>query len=173
MFYTGVRTGEAIAIRWDHVNLEQGTAEISRSISVEVESSTKTGAPRTLKLLPKAIEALENQAKYTEDLGYFVFHDPVKGGRWQDDQAIRKKAWHPTIKASGVGYRKPYQTRHTYATLLLMGGEDERFIMNQLGHSSLSMLHNNYGKILPDKNNPQNYKLRNNWDSFEDTEKND
>jgi len=173
MFYTGVRTGEAIAIRWDHVNLEQGTAEISRSISVEVESSTKTGESRTLKLLPKAIEALENQAKYTEDLGDFVFHDPDKGGRWQDDQAIRKKAWHPTIKASGVGYRKPYQTRHTYATLLLMGGEDARFVANQLSHKNLDMLNRNYGCILPDKNNPQNYKLRKNWNSFEEEENNE
>ena len=67
----------------------------------------------------------------------FVFHDPKKGERWQDDQAIRKKAWHPAVKTSGVEYRYPYQTRHTYATLLLMGGEDQRFVANQLGHKSL------------------------------------
>ncbi len=171
-FYTGVRTGEVIALRWSDINLEQGTATICRSISVDVESSTKTGERRILRLLPKAIEALENQIEHTKDLGEFVFHDPSKGERWKDDQAIRKKAWKPTVTAAGVGYRKPYQARHTYATLLLMGGEDERFVANQLGHSSLEMIHRHYGRVLPDKNNPQNYKLRNNWDSFEEADKN-
>jgi len=170
MFYSGVRTGEAIALRWSNINLKEGTAVISRSISADVESSTKTGEPRTLKLLPKAIYALEDQAKYTEQLGGFVFHDPDKNDRWQDDQAIRKKAWHPTIRRAGVGYRKPYQTRHTFATLLLMGGEDQRFVAQSLGHKTLDTIFRHYARVLPDKNNPQNYKLRNNWSSFEDVE---
>ena len=172
-FYSGTRTGEDIALRWGDVDLEMGVVHIHRSISVNEESSTKTGEQRTLKLLPKALEALKDQAQYTKHLGGFVFHDPNKGERWQDDQAIRKKAWIPAIKASGVEYRKPYQTRHTYATLLLMGGEDQRFVANQLGHSSLEMIHRHYGKVLPDKNNPHNYKLRNPWNSFEDAEHND
>ena len=172
MFYTGVRTGEAIGLRWSHINLDIGTADITRSISSDEESSTKTAVERTLKLLPKALEALKNQTHYTKHLNDFVFHDPKKGCRWQDDQAIRKKAWHPTIKASGVGYRKPYQTRHTYATLLLMGGEDARFVANQLSHKSLEMIFRHYAHVLPDKNNPQNYKLRNTWKSFEEEESN-
>ena len=170
LFYSGVRTGEVIALRWQHVNLELGIVRIIRSISAEKESSTKSGVERTLKLLPKAIEALRAQENYTKHLNGFVFHDPKKGERWQDDQAIRKKAWHPAIRKSGVGYRKPYQTRHSFATLLLMGGEDQRFVANQLGHSSLEMINRHYGRVLPDKNNPQNYKLRNNWSSFEDAD---
>lgn len=166
LFYSGIRTGEAIALRWSDIDLDAGVAVISRSISVDEESCTKTGERRTLKLLPKAIASLKNQEKYIKSMNDFVFHDPAKNQRWRDDQAIRKKSWKPAIAAAGVEYRKPYQTRHTYATLLLMGGEDARFVANQLGHRSLEMIHRHYGRVLPDKNNPQNYQLRNKWDAF-------
>ena len=71
MFYTGVRTGEAIALRWSHINLKMGTALITRSISAGEESSTKSGVERILKLLPKALEALIHQENHTKHLNGF------------------------------------------------------------------------------------------------------
>jgi len=169
-FYTGVRTGEAIALEWQDIDFETQTVVIRHSKSVEEISSTKVGKGRILKLLPPALDALYAQKEFTGKLGQFVFHDPRKKQPWQDDQAIRKKAWVPALKAAQITYRNPYQTRHSFATMLLMAREDPRFVVSMLGHSSLEMVNKHYGCVLPDKDNINNYKMRNSWDSLKEDE---
>lgn len=39
------------------------------------------------------------------------------------------------LKQIGVRYRRPYNMRHTYATLGLMSGAKPAFLAAQLGHS--------------------------------------
>lgn len=38
-------------------------------------------------------------------------------------------------KKLGIRYRSPYETRHTYATMLLMTGVTPAFAARQMGHS--------------------------------------
>jgi hypothetical protein len=42
-----------------------------------------------------------------------------------------------------------YQTRHTYATLMLATGENPEWIAKQLGHTSTQMLFQRYAKFVP------------------------
>lgn len=46
--------------------------------------------------------------------------------------------------------RKPYQTRHTAATLWLAAGESPEWIAKQLGHNSTQMLFRVYSRYVPD-----------------------
>ena len=46
-------------------------------------------------------------------------------------------------------YRRPYETRHTYATLMLACGEQPAFIAATLGHADLSMLWSTYARYVP------------------------
>jgi integrase len=43
--------------------------------------------------------------------------------------------WQATLKSLGIRYRRPYNMRHTYATLGLMNGLKPAFLAKQLGHS--------------------------------------
>jgi integrase len=43
--------------------------------------------------------------------------------------------WTPALKVLGIRYRPPYNTRHTYATMMLMAGMTPAFCAKQLGHS--------------------------------------
>jgi integrase len=45
--------------------------------------------------------------------------------------------------------RRPYQTRHTAATLWLASGENPQWIARQLGHSSTEMLFSVYSRFVP------------------------
>lgn len=168
-FWTGLRTGELIALRWEKIDWVHKTALIDRSSTIGVESSTKTGEKRHIDLLPPALDALNKQLKFTEGKEH-VFHDPAKDEPWQNDQAIRKKAWHPYFTTSGVRYRKPYQTRHTFATRMLLAGEAEQWVMRMLGHRTLEMLRRNYGHLLPDSKERSNYTTRNDWNKSVDNE---
>ena len=53
------------------------------------------------------------------------------------------------LKRAGVKLRNFYQCRHTFATLLLQGGADWRYVADQMGHVNLTMLQKHYWKWRP------------------------
>ena len=57
------------------------------------------------------------------------------------------------LLAVGVGLAaagRPYDLRHTCATLLLAGGEHPKVVAERLGHSSTVMTMDVYSHVLPD-----------------------
>ncbi len=118
--------------------------------SGEAEDTKTRGSRRIVKLLPRALEALTAQKAHTFIKGEEVFQDPRYGSRWAGDQPIRESFWKRALKLAGVRYRRPYQTRHTYTSMMLSAGEDPRWIMAQMGHTSLTMLERNYGRWMPE-----------------------
>jgi len=71
----------------------------------------------------EALEALEAQKEYSYLSGGAVFLNPRTGAVWEGDQPIRHGAWIPTLRLSGVRYRRPYQTWHSYTSMMLTAGE--------------------------------------------------
>ena len=53
------------------------------------------------------------------------------------------------IPKSEVKARRPYQTRHTAATLWLAAGENPEWIARQMGHTSTEMLFKVYSRYVP------------------------
>lgn len=58
----------------------------------------------------------------------------------------------PTLEArsknAGVRFRNPYQTRHTFASTLLMLGAGPLYVASQLGHTDATMITKIYGKRI-------------------------
>lgn len=46
-------------------------------------------------------------------------------------------------------YRRPYQTRHTYASMMLSAGEHPMWVAQQMGHSDWTMIARIYGRWMP------------------------
>jgi integrase len=55
--------------------------------------------------------------------------------------------WRPALTRLGIRYRSPYETRHTYATMMLMAGMTPAFCAKQLGHS-VEMFLRTYSKWI-------------------------
>jgi hypothetical protein len=66
--------------------------------------------------------------------GEHVFRDPRDGKRWGGEPKFRFY-WVPTLKRLGIRHRPQYNTRHTYATMMLMAGMKPAFCAGQMGHS--------------------------------------
>jgi len=103
-----------------------------------------------VKLLQLAREALQAQKAHTYLRGAEIFLNPRTGEPWTGDQAIRKTMWTPILKRVGVRYRRPYQTRHTYASMMLTCGESPVWLAQQMGHSDFTMIARTYGRWIPD-----------------------
>jgi integrase len=69
--------------------------------------------------------------------------------RWIGDQPIRKTIWHPAMKKAGTRCRRPYQTRHTYASMMFSAGEHLMWVAKQMGYSDWKMNVRVYGRWMP------------------------
>ncbi len=152
-FWTGLRTSELAALEWGDIDWLRGLARITRALTQAAETAempkTKKST-RDVKLLAPALAALEAQKKYSYLAGATIFLNPRTEQSWTGDQPIRHGAWLPAIKKSGVRYRRPYQTRHTYASMMLSAGESPMWVAQQLGHCDLSMMGRVYGRWIKD-----------------------
>lgn len=147
-FYTGVRTSEIAGLRWPNVDLPSAYAVVTEVIVRGIEKdNTKTNIARTVRLNSAALAAIKRQAEHTRMKGEHVFMDPRYDLPWMEERAYRRSYWTPALKALGIRYRKPYNTRHTYATMMLMQGLTPAFCAKQLGHS-VEMFLRTYSKWL-------------------------
>lgn len=150
-FATGLRTGELIAFKWDHIDQRTNTLYVQDNIVTgeigTMEKATKTDIDRRVPILPAAAAALVAMRPISQmrNIGGYVFtHD---GQRWRDDHQIRGR-WRIILRLAKVRYRNPYQTRHTFASTLLMDGEPELLVAQLLGHTTVEMVRRNYGKYI-------------------------
>jgi integrase len=149
-FWTGLRTSEVIALRWDDVDLKGRTMTIRRAKVRKQEKAPKTRAGRrTVTLLQPAYDALVAQRQHTQLAGLEIFLNPRTGAPWEHDGPIRKTAWQPALKRAGVRYRYPYQTRHTFASTLLSAGENPVWVATMMGHKDWAMIIKVYGRWIP------------------------
>lgn len=147
-FHTGIRPSEQILLRWEDIDWNLGTARVERARVEGVDKDTKTHMVRDIELNARALAALERQKPLTFMKGGAVFENPVTGRAWNNAQKQRINYWNPTLKALGIRGRDAYQTRHTFATAMLMIGANPAWIARQLGHRSAQMLFKVYAKWI-------------------------
>lgn len=130
MFWTGLRPSEAFALRWSDVS--ESTLYIHRSkVRGNEKQVTKTHTVRLVYLNKHSQLAIENLRRYDTQ---YVFICPNTGQPFYNEKPPRLRL-QQAMKATGVRLRPAYNTRHTYATMMLMSGLTPSFVANQLGHS--------------------------------------
>jgi integrase len=155
-FWTGMRTSELIGLEWGDVDFNRGTVQVRRSLTraaIAIKSEgetpkTKSGR-RDVKLLAPALAALTAQKEHTYITGEQIFNNPRTDKRWSGDLTIRS-AWKRALQLAKVRYRRPYQTRHTFASMMLTAGESPMWVAQQMGHKDWTMIARVYGKWIKD-----------------------
>ncbi len=160
-FYTGMRTGEIMALRWDEIDFDKKTAHVCRIVvENQVVERTKTKYTRTIMLNSRALAAL-GQAKHIADSrkrngrrvsaeSPFVFQ-PAGRSPHMKGPSTPGGHFNEAIEATSIRARPQYNCRHTYATMCLMSGMNPAFIAGQLGHS-VQVLLTTYAKWLNSAN---------------------
>ncbi len=153
-FWTGLRTNELVALTWSDIDWKRGIIRVWKGktqISKVAETPKTKRSIREVKILKPAMQALLNQKALTfsSDEKAAVFINPITGKPWEGDQQIRN-AWISTLQTAGIRYRNPYQTRHTYASMMLSAGETPVWVAGQMGHTDVTMIFRVYGRWIPD-----------------------
>ncbi len=133
--YAGLRPGEALGLRWR--DDREKTTLIQRAISLGEEADTKTRQHRTVRLLAPLVADLGSwcMAAGRPDDDELIF--PSKDGRpWTQAayQSWRRRAFRRAANAAGLTNARPYDLRHSFASLLLHEGRSVIYVARQLGH---------------------------------------
>jgi integrase len=166
---TGMRQGEALALRWRDVDLEAGRLQVRRSVGVVknkglpeqfLEGPTKTGQARVVDIDLDTVAALR---AYRADRGLLAL-DLVRDGalvlgnpdgthrhperysrRFMEQVAQARKALGEDL----LPRIRLHDLRHTHATLLLAAGEPVKVVSERLGHASATITLTVYQHVHP------------------------
>lgn len=141
LFGTGVRTGEAIGLLWDHVSPDCKKIWIGESYSRGRRKATKTNKARDLVIPGSLVDMLQSRRQESG----LVF--PSKTGNPIDDHNFRNRAWTKSLKRAGVMYRKPYNTRHTFISHCLASGMNPVDVAAITGHD-VKTLYEDYAGVI-------------------------
>lgn len=147
-FFTGLRSSELIGLQWGDIDWRRNLMRIERARVRHQMKITKTGTVRDVELNSRALAALQRQRGATQLKGEWVFRQPTTDQQILDDRPPRR-VFTRCLVALKMRHRKPYATRHTYATTCLGAGVKPAWIAAQLGHST-EMLFKHYARWIRD-----------------------
>jgi len=146
-FFTGLRTGEIDGLQWDCVDFQRRQILVRQAlVNGEIEQTKTDGSYRHIEMPQLVYDALKDQRKATGN-NTFVFCNGA--GNPLEHNNVTKRVWYPLLSHLGLRKRRPYQTRHTAATLWLAAGENPEWIARQMGHTTTEMLFRVYSRYVP------------------------
>jgi integrase len=156
-FYTGLRLGEICALKWEDIDMEEGSLVVTRTVS-RVKNFRTTGektmlcvgAPKSLKSirkipLPRFLMDFAKRVNIdSSHKDCFVLTNrevPMDPRRYQ-------KLFQTLLTNANVKRRKFHAIRHTFATRALELGVDIKTLSEILGHANVSITLNIYAHSL-------------------------
>jgi integrase len=153
---TGLRRGEALALRWSDVDLKARTVKVERSLT-RAGGELTFGEPKTsrgrrvVSITPGVVRILRDHRRQQSADRLAL------GAAWTDlDLVFASEAgtpleprnvsrWYSKLaKSKGVEDRGMHALRHTVATMMLDADIPVRTVADQLGHADVAMTLNVY-----------------------------
>ena len=166
MLLTGLRPAEALALRWQDLDLEDHQLSVRQSLQRvrpgcwEIRPPKTEKSKRTVPLSPRLTKALrahrseQHQQRLERRPTPLPYRDldlvfaTAQGGTL-DPNNVAFRHFRPIVEAAQLGEGiTPYSLRHTCATLSLAAGVSVLVVAERLGHTSPKMTLDVYGHVL-------------------------
>lgn len=146
--FTGMRSGEVDGLQWKYIDFERRLILIRETRVLGEDEYTKTdSSQREIQMSAPVFDAMKRQETATRHLSKYVFCN--REGNPIDNKNFVDRVWNPLLRHLGLMVRRPYQMRHTAATLWLGAGENPEWVARQLGHATTEMLFTVYSRYVP------------------------
>ena len=153
MLETGLRAGEALALRWRDIHLTRKRLEVHSTVvrlankkqSFVQDCAKSEASNRTIPLTPYAVRLLERLSQGGKGEWVFTNTDgerlSYEALRWQTGCVCRE---------AGVDYKGEHVFRHTFATNCYYKKIDIKILSRLLGHADVNITYNVYIHLYGD-----------------------
>ena len=158
---TGLRPGEALALRWSDFSGER--IHVQRSLTWTKGRGPEMVDPKTAKArrvvsVPLSVGRLLQRHRVEQ-----VSERLKAGTEWRDLdlvfssirgeplewRVVSRRYFQPLRRAANLHGLRPYDLRHSCASLLLAAGENVKVVSERLGHASAALTLDVYSHVLP------------------------
>lgn len=153
LFYTGLRLGEVLTLRWDDVDLQDRLLLVRRGLSSGEETLPKGRRHRFVPLPSPAVTTIARLADRNEFTGPDDYVLASRWGRRLDPSALRRR-YRRGCAAAGLRPVRLHGLRHAAGSLIARTSNPV-FVRDFLGHSKLSTT----DRYVSAKLRPEEFKL--------------
>jgi len=152
-FFTGMRPGEILALTIQDINLNEMYINVNKRIKKgEVNTPKTKSSIRKVPILTQLLPYIEDQLKKAKEYKTFaLFFNPSTKKYFFSSDKLHLK-WKNLLKKVNIPYRVMYNTRHTFATLMIKQQVPIHLVSQTLGHKTIYETLNTYTKFLPNEN---------------------
>ena len=153
--FTGMRVGEIIALKWEHIDLANSTIHVQENYVENELTVPKSGKSRFIQICPFLCDVLQKHQDKTGKQKGIVF--PTPKGAYSSNDRFRRP-FERLVKKANIKKIRMHDMRHTFASLALMSGVDVPTVQKWLGHTDIQTTMR-YIKVLPQHMQEQAKKL--------------
>ena len=146
--FSGMRLGEALAMNIEKLDIKNCQYDVTEKVRHGRYGPPKSGEDRLIDLPESLIMKLQAHIRRLKER-MFAEGRPVEYLFPGLTEGIIQRSLKRACLAARVRSRTPHDLRHTYAVTLIMAGESLEYVRKQLGHSSISITVDCYGKWMP------------------------
>lgn len=148
----GLRQGEALGMRWEDVDFDEGTVTIRQTLMRLTGRGLVFGTPKSAtsrRVITLPASLLASLKAHRTEQNAARLH---AGSAWVDsglvftmedgrpiDPSLDATRWRKLLESAGVKHYRLHDARHSAATMMLGQGVDLRVVMSILGHSQVSL----------------------------------
>ena len=149
LYISGCRKGEAFALNFEDIDIENSTIRINKNLTRKVKgrpyaitSPKNQYSNRAIEMPTSFLKELLTLRSSDEDLFVFGGANPLA------DSTVRRRQqkW---IRESRVKKLTTHEIRHSHASLLISRGVSIVAVSRRLGHSSIKQTLDTYSHIMP------------------------
>ncbi len=161
MVTVGLRRGELVGLKWEHIDLNKHTITICDTIVTvngkAVKKPPKSEAGKRMITIGPELTGILKRARldYFNDMsmkpgfnasGYVVHKQ--NGDPYNPDSITQK--WERFREKQGLKNIRLHDLRHSCATMMIASGVDPKTVQHRLGHADISITMNTYAHCTPE-----------------------
>lgn len=151
-FYTGLRIGELLALKWSDIDFQKSFLKITKSCYdtwIDGQYVKKIETPKTLSAeriipIPKSVLSILKSLRRSSVEEYIISGECVHGISVRSYQ----KTFERLLKRLGIPHKSFHSLRHTFATRALECGMDVKTLSEILGHKNPTVTLNRYAHSM-------------------------